>query len=81
MEARCRAGRSTSGGVVPAGIHPGEHAHEMEGGEADAEVVWLAGWRAAKDGSPRLLSYGCDEQEKGVAGDLLDEHGQGELRA
>jgi hypothetical protein len=69
MEARCRAGRayqqhvegSTSGGVVLVGIHSGEHVQEMEGGEADAEVAWLVGWRAAKDGSPWLLSYGRDE--------------------
>jgi hypothetical protein len=36
----------------------------MEGGEANAEIAWLTGWRATRDGSPRLLSYGCDEEEK-----------------
>ena len=39
--------------------------------EADMEVAWLTRWRATRDGSPRLLSYGHNEQEKG---DLLSEH-------
>jgi hypothetical protein len=52
MEARCRAGCAyqqyvgggTSSGDVPADIYHGEHVQEMEGGEADAEVAWLARW-------------------------------------
>jgi hypothetical protein len=50
---------------VPGDIHPGECVQETEGGEVDAEVAWLAGWRTTGDGSSRLLSYGRIEQEKG----------------
>jgi hypothetical protein len=79
MEARCRAGQTyqqhagggTSSDDVPADIHHGECMQEIEGGEADKEVAWLARWRATRDGSPRLLSYGRDELEKGAAGDFL----------
>jgi hypothetical protein len=42
----------TSGGDVSIHIHPGELVQEMEGGKADAEVPWLARWRATKDDSP-----------------------------
>ena len=67
---------------MPSDIHPGEHMKEMEGGEANVEVAWLARWRATKDGSPRFLSCGRDEQEKGGDGrDLLGEHAQGGLQA
>jgi hypothetical protein len=60
---------------VPTDIHPDERVQEMEGDEADAVVVWLARWRATKDGSPWFLSYGRDEQEKGSGvRDLLGEH-------
>ena len=31
-----------SGSDVSADIHPDEHVQEMEGGEADMEVAWLA---------------------------------------
>ena len=87
MEARCRAGHayqqhaggSTSSGDVPPDIHPSEHVQEMEGGEADTEVAWLAEWRATRDSSPRLLSYGATSWKKGAAGDLLGEHAWGEL--
>ena len=72
---------SLARGDVPADIYLGEHVQEMEGGEVDTEVAWLARWRTTRDDSPWLLSYGRDEQEKGVAGDFLDEHAQGELRA
>ena len=73
MEAQYRANRAyqqhakgnTSGGDVPADIHPGERVQEMEGGEADAEVVWLARWRATRGGLPQFLSCSHDEQEKG----------------
>jgi hypothetical protein len=50
---------------VPTDICPDEHVHEMERGEEDAEVAWLAAWRATRDRSPRFLSCGCDELEKG----------------
>ena len=33
--------------------------------EARQTWTWLAGWRATRDGSPRFMSYGRDEQEKG----------------
>jgi hypothetical protein len=56
---------------VPIDIQPSERVQEMEGGEADADVEWLAGWRATRDGSPRFLSYGHDEhQEKGGGGEI-----------
>ena len=77
----------TSAGNVLADIYPGERLQEMEEGEADDEVAWLASWTATRDGSPRLLSYGGDEQEKGgreggaEGRDLLCEHAHGELRA
>jgi hypothetical protein len=72
MEAQYRAGRAyqqharggTSGGNVPVDIHPRERVQEMEGGEVEAEVAWLARWRATRDGSPRFLSCGHDEQKK-----------------
>jgi hypothetical protein len=50
---------------VLADICPGERVQEMEGSEEDAEVAWLAACRATKDRSPRFLSCGRDEQEKG----------------
>jgi hypothetical protein len=50
---------------VPGDIHPGKCVQEMEGGEADVDVAWLAGWRATGNGSPRLLSYGRVKQENG----------------
>jgi hypothetical protein len=42
--------------IVLVDIHPGERVHEMEGGEEEAEVAWLAGCSATKDDSPWLLS-------------------------
>jgi hypothetical protein len=33
---------------VPIDIHPDERVQEMEGGEADAVVAWLARWRATR---------------------------------
>ena len=71
----------TSAGNVLADIHPSEHLQEMEEGEADDEVAWLARWRATRDGSPQLLSYGRATSMKRAAGDLLSEHAQGKLRA
>jgi hypothetical protein len=53
---------------VPTDVQPSERVQEMEGGEADADadVAWLARWRATRDGSPRFLSCSHDEhQEKG----------------
>ena len=58
----------TSDGDVSADIHPSERVQEMEGGEVDTELAWLARWRATKDDSPWLLPYGRDEQEKGGSG-------------
>ena len=55
---------------MPANIHPDERVQEMEGGKADAEVAWLASWRATRDGSPRFLSCGRDEQEKGGSSEI-----------
>jgi hypothetical protein len=43
---------STSSSDVSVDIHPGELVQEMEGGEADAKVPWLARWRATMDYSP-----------------------------
>ena len=59
MEARYRAGCAyqqhagggTSGDHVSVDIHPCERMQEMDGGEADAEVACLNGWRVTGDGS------------------------------
>jgi hypothetical protein len=75
MEARYRAGRTyqhharggTNGDDVSVDIHPSERMQEMDGGEADVEVVCLDGWRVARDGSRQFPSCGRDEQEKGAA--------------
>jgi hypothetical protein len=38
--------------IVLVDIHPSERMQEMEGGEEDTEVAWLAGCRATRDDSP-----------------------------
>jgi hypothetical protein len=49
---------------VPTDIQPSEPVQEMEGGEADVDVAWLARWRATRDGSPRF------HQEKGGGSEI-----------
>ena len=56
----------TSDGDVSADIHPSERVQEMEGGEVDTELAWLARWRATKDDSPWLLRRAGQRGRRGI---------------
>jgi hypothetical protein len=52
---------------VPIDIHPDERVQEMEGGEADAVVAWLARWRATRMAHHGSCPMAATSKKKGVA--------------